>query len=143
MERNDKKPAFVKRDAIVYGKEYADLLKSLKDRFRRSQIKAAVKVNTEMLEFYWTMGRDISRLYKSAKYGSAFFDCLSLDLKAEFPEQTGFSTTNIKYTKRWYEFYNQNITNPISLTRLVPPRCLNTSGGRVLGALCKCCITEI
>ena len=111
MERNDKKPAFVKRDAIVYGKEYADLLKSLKDRFRRSQIKAAVKVNTEMLEFYWTMGRDISRLYKSAKYGSAFFDCLSLDLKAEFPEQTGFSTTNIKYTKRWYEFYNQNITN--------------------------------
>lgn len=111
MERNEKKPAFVKREVTVSGKEYANLLKSLKERFRRSRIKAAVKVNTEMLEFYWAMGREISELYKRAKYGSAFFDCLSLDLKAEFPEQTGFSVTNIKYAKRWYEFYNQNSIN--------------------------------
>lgn len=111
MVKNDNKPAFVKRDAIVSGKEYARLLGSLKERFRRSQIKAAVKVNTELLELYWAMGRDISRLYKSAKYGSAFFDCLSLDLKAEFPNQTGFSATNIKYTKRWFEFYNRPAEN--------------------------------
>lgn len=104
---NIRKPAFVKRDSIVGGKEYAQLLGRLKERFRRSQIKAAVKVNTEMLEFYWTMGREISQLYQSAKWGTAFFDCLSLDLKTEFPNQTGFSSANIRYTKRWYEFYNQ------------------------------------
>ena len=57
MAKTDKDPAFVKRDPIVTGKEYAQLLKSLKERFRRSQIKAAVKVNTEMVEFYWEMGR--------------------------------------------------------------------------------------
>lgn len=108
---NSRKPAFVKRDSIVSGKEYAQLLGRLKERFRRSQIKAAVKVNTEMLEFYWSMGRDISQLYKKARYGSAFFDCLSLDLKNEFPNQTGFSVTNIKYAKRWYEFYNQSDIN--------------------------------
>lgn len=111
MAKNDNKPAFVKRDAIVSGKEYARLLGELKDRFRRSQIKAAVRVNSAMLEYYWEMGRDISRLYANAKYGSAFFDCLSLDLKAEFPGQTGFSTTNIKYAKRWYEFYNPDNMN--------------------------------
>lgn len=110
------KPAFVKRDSIVSGKEYAQLLGRLKERFRRSQIKAAVKVNTEMLEFYWAMGREISQLYAHARYGSAFFDCLSLDLKAELPNQTGFSSANIRYTKRWYEFYNQSNTN---LQRLV------------------------
>lgn len=113
---NENKPSFVKRDAIVSGKEYARLLGELKDRFRRSQIKAAVRVNSAMLEYYWEMGRDISRLYANAKYGSAFFDCLSLDLKAEFPGQTGFSATNIKYAKRWYEFYNQDNEN---LQRLV------------------------
>lgn len=111
MVNNDNKPAFVKRDAIVSGKEYARLLGELKDRFRRSQIKAAVRVNSAMLEYYWEMGRDISRLYANAKYGSAFFDCLSLDLKAEFPGQAGFSATNIKYAKRWYEFYNQDNIN--------------------------------
>lgn len=111
MNRDADRPAFVKRDPIIAGKEYSRLLSDLKDRFRRSQIKAAVKVNTTLLEFYWEMGRDISRLYKKAKYGSAFFDSLSLDLKAEFPGQAGFSATNIKYTKRWYEFYTQGDTN--------------------------------
>lgn len=110
MVKNDNKPAFVKRDAIVSGKEYARLLGELKDRFRRSQIKAAVRVNSAMLEYYWEMGRDISRLYANAKYGSAFFDCLSLDLKAEFPNQTGFSATSIKTAVRWYRFYNKRDT---------------------------------
>lgn len=107
MTTPDNKPAFVTRDTIIVGEEYAQLLKSLKERFRKSQIKAAVKVNTSMLEYYWEMGRDISKLQKTAKWGSAFFDSLSLDLKAAFPGQQGFSVTNIKYAKRWYEFYNQ------------------------------------
>ena len=111
MAKNENKPAFVKRDTIVSGQEYAHLLGELKERFRRSQIKAAVRVNSAMLEYYWEMGRDISRLYANAKYGSAFFDCLSLDLKAEFPGQTGFSSANIRYAKRWYEFYNQDNVN--------------------------------
>lgn len=106
-KKTDLTPEFVKRSPMVVGEDYAQLLSGLKDRFRRSQIKAAVRVNTSMLEFYWDMGRDISRLRADAKWGSAFFDCLSLDLKAEFPGQTGFSVTNIKYAKRWYEFYNQ------------------------------------
>lgn len=82
----------------------------------KNQIKAAVKVNTEMFEFYWTMDREISKLHKSAKWGSAFFDCLSLDLKTEFPNQSGFSAANIRYSKRWYEFYNQG---DIILQRIV------------------------
>lgn len=105
------KPAFVKRDLTIASQDYVQLLGTLKERFRNTRIKAAVSINTSLLEFYWSMGRDVSRLYKRARYGSAFFDCLSLDLKAEFPEQSGFSSTNIKYMKRWYEFYNQDNTN--------------------------------
>lgn len=108
MAKTDNKAAFVKRDTVIAGKEYALLLTTLKERFRKSQIKAAVKVNASMLEYYWHMGRDISRLHEAAKWGSAFFDCLSLDLKTAFPGQTGFSVTNIKYAKRWYEFYIQS-----------------------------------
>lgn len=109
--KENNKPAFVKRDSIVSGKEYAKLLSMLKERYRKSQIKAAVKVNTAMLEYYWEMGRDISRLHQAAKWGSAFFDCLSLDLRTEFPNQTGFSETNIRYATRWYNFYNQSNIN--------------------------------
>lgn len=103
----ENKPNFIKRDSSIIEQEYVSMLKSLKSRFRDVQIKAAVKVNTALLEFYWSMGHDISRLHSESRRGSAFFDTLSLDLKAEFPTHAGFSSTNLKYIKRWFEFYNQ------------------------------------
>lgn len=111
MGKTGTEPSFVKRETAITGKEYARLLGVLKERFRLSKIKAAVKVNTSMLEFYWEMGRDIANLHKTAKWGSAFFDCLSLDLKAEFPNQSGFSATTLKTTVRWYKFYTQEVAN--------------------------------
>lgn len=106
MQEN--KPHFMKRDLTVAGKEYASLLANIKSRFRTLQIKAAVKVNTALLEFYWSLGHDISRLHSESKWGSAFFDSLSLDLKEEFPGQSGLSAANLRYSKRWYEFYSQS-----------------------------------
>lgn len=103
----EKKPEFIKRDITAIGKDYASLLKTLKERYRSLQIKTAVTVNTAMLEFYWALGRDLSKMHGQAKWGSSFFDTLSLDLRKEFPDQKGFSTTNLKYAKRWYEFYSQ------------------------------------
>ena len=44
---------------IHVNKEYAEWVKSLNQRFRQSQVKAAVKVNSEMLKFYWSLGKDI------------------------------------------------------------------------------------
>ena len=34
-------------------------IQELKERYRSSQIKAATRVNQEMLRFYWSLGRDI------------------------------------------------------------------------------------
>ena len=71
-KKEDDKPAFVKRDSIVAGKEYAQLLGVLKERFRKSQIKAAVKVNTTMLEYYWQMGRTY-RDFMNPPHGGVLF----------------------------------------------------------------------
>lgn len=105
---NDNIPRFVARDANLAGKEYLGFVKSLIERYKQSQIKAAVKINTAMLEYYWALGRDIVRLHADAKWGSAFFDSLSLDLKAAFPGETGFSSRNIRYAYKWYLFYTQS-----------------------------------
>ena len=40
--------------------------------------------------------------------GSGFFEQLSKDLKEEFPDMQGFSSTNLKYCKRFYMFYNHD-----------------------------------
>ena len=84
---------------------YAEWLAGLKADIRRAQLKAAVRVNEELLRLYWDMGRDISRKRLAARYGSGFFDKLSRDLRTEFPDMEGFSVSNLKYIKRFYEFY--------------------------------------
>lgn len=96
---------------MIIDKEYAAWLLKVKQDFRSSQAKAAIRVNSSMLEFYWNLGRDIERLHAEAKWGSSFFENLSLDLRAEFSEQKGFSVTNLKYIKRWYLFYYERIVN--------------------------------
>ena len=103
------KPTFIYRDGMLADEEYIDWLKELKARYRQSQVKAAVKVNAAMLEFYWSLGRDFIQRKAESKWGSGFFNQLSLDMRAMFPEETGFSVTNLKYIKRWYAFYYEAI----------------------------------
>lgn len=105
------KPEFVKRDGIIADGKYVAWLGELKQRYQRSQIKAAVQVNHSMLEFYWSLGRDIVALKAESQWGSGFFNQLSLDLKRIFPGESGFSVTNLKYMKRWYLFYFEHVTN--------------------------------
>ena len=39
--------------------QYRQWIAELSKRYQRSQIKAATSVNSEMLAFYWSLGRDI------------------------------------------------------------------------------------
>jgi hypothetical protein len=39
-------------------------VKQISNEFKRSQIRAAVKINDEMLRFYWKLGKDISTMSK-------------------------------------------------------------------------------
>ena len=105
------KPTFVSRDMMTADEGYVQWMADIKQRFRQSQVKAAVRVNTAILEFYWSLGRDMVELRAESKWGSGFFDQLSLDLRTAFPEETGFSVTNLKYMKRWYAFYNERVAN--------------------------------
>ena len=88
--------------------EYKQWLIDLKNRIRQSQIKAAIKVNTELLLLYWDLGQDIIARQMESTWGSGFFEQLSKDLRSEFPDMQGFSSTNLKYCKQFYLFYNQN-----------------------------------
>ena len=81
--------------------EYKQWLSDLKNRIRQSQIKAAIKVNIELLLLYWDLGQDIVARQMETTWGSGFFEQLSRDLRSEFPDMQGFSATNLKYCKRF------------------------------------------
>ncbi|MCL1676770.1 PDDEXK nuclease domain-containing protein [Elizabethkingia meningoseptica] len=89
--------------------EYKNWVSELKQKIRKNQIKAAIKVNSALIEMYWDLGKEIFERNFENTYGSNFFTQLSLDLKKEIPDIKGFSSTNLKYCVRLYSFYSQGI----------------------------------
>ena len=88
------------------GRSYAVWIAELKRRYRATQIKAAVAVNSALIEFYWNLGKDISEKYPGEVYGSKFFDKLGVDLRRELPDASGFSKVNLIYCLKFYELYS-------------------------------------
>ena len=89
--------------------EYRAWIGELKKRYRATQIKAAVAVNSALIEYYWGLGRDISEKYseftKSEIYGKQFFQRLSADLKDAMPGVAGHSPRNLRYCLDFFELY--------------------------------------
>lgn len=94
------------KSITILDSNYKDWVKELSLRYRKSQIKAAVKVNREMLSFYWSVGKDITEKEYDNKYGSAFYKNLSADLIAELPNVEGLSERNLRYMKSFYTLYS-------------------------------------
>ena len=95
----------------IISSEYQHWLGELKQRIRQNQIKAAVKVNTVLLQLYWDLGKDIIEKQKNARWGDGFLKQISQDLMTEFPEMSGFSVRNLQLICKWHSFYNQEFTN--------------------------------
>lgn len=97
--------------SLSNSKEYLNWLSAVKARYHQQQIKAAIHVNRALLEFYWELGRDIVERKLENVYGSGFYRNLSNDLRRELPDSKGFSPTNLKYFKYFYELYHQVTAN--------------------------------
>lgn len=109
MKNREEKPYIVSKHNVTLDKEYGYWLQEIKNRYRHSQIKAAVKVNSERLLFNWQLGRDLVMRKAEERWGTGIVEQVSLDLQAEFPQAEGFSTSNLWYMKRWYLFYSTKL----------------------------------
>jgi len=103
------KICYMKMSNLINNGAYLGWLGNLKDKVRRSQLKAAVAVNSALLEFYWEFGAEIVEKQKNTKWGSGFLSQLSKDLMQEFPEMKGFSKRNLEQIRRWYLFYHDKL----------------------------------
>ena len=112
--KKDIRQELVTSKNVTTDSEYVKWIHEIKLRYRNSQIKAAVKVNSEQLLFNWQLGRDLVVRKAEEKWGSGIVNQVSLDLQAEFPEVKGFSARNLWFMKQWYTFYTSK-SNIISL----------------------------
>ena len=91
----------------ILDKDYAQWVEDLSVRYRQSQVRASVKVNREMLRYYWELGRDIEEMHVEDRWGQGVIKNLAIDLQHRNPNATGLSRTNIYYAKKFYLLYSQ------------------------------------
>ncbi len=106
-KKDMEQPRMVSSHDIHIDTDYADWIAEVKHRYRSAQVKAAVRVNAEKLLFNWQLGRDLVQKKAEERWGAGVVEQISLDLKKEFPEDDGFSTSNLWYMKKWYLFYTK------------------------------------
>ena len=92
-------------DIIKIDKAYLEWILDVSKRFRQCQIKASIKVNAEMLRFYWTLGSDMDERKSSYEWGSHFYSQISKDLLKELPDVGSFSPRNLLYMHQFYRLF--------------------------------------
>lgn len=78
---------------------YAEFLNDLKDEIRKTQVRAGLAVNHELIMLYWQIGRAILANQEGKGWGAKIIDRLSSDLKHAFPDLKGFSKRNLQYMR--------------------------------------------
>src|SRR5699024_1757921 len=89
---------------------YRDWINELKTKVRSSQAKAALAVNTELIQLYWELGEMISKKLDESDWGDKVISNISNDLREEFPAMGGLSETNLKYCRLFFKFYSFEIS---------------------------------
>ncbi|SHN71456.1 PDDEXK nuclease domain-containing protein [Desulfovibrio litoralis] len=98
--------------------QYPELLKEIKDRIRKAQIKATMSANAEMLLMYWDVGRIIAERQSVEGWGAKIIQRLAQDIRNELPETKGFSERNLKRMLAFYNEYRGLAIGPTPLAQL-------------------------
>jgi len=84
---------------------YRQLLVALKQQVQSAQVKAALAVNSSLIQLYWNMGKMIAENQALFEGRNNYVEQLAKDLRAEFPEMKGFSRSKLFYIRKFYQFY--------------------------------------
>jgi predicted nuclease of restriction endonuclease-like (RecB) superfamily len=85
------------------------MLEDIKSRIHAAQIRAALSINRELIELYWDIGKLITARQKNEGWGKSVVECLSADLRNEFPQIAGFSPRNIWRMRSLYLAWTKGI----------------------------------
>jgi predicted nuclease of restriction endonuclease-like (RecB) superfamily len=86
--------------------DYRDFITDLKRRVREAQATASRVVNRELIMLYWDIGSAIVQKQRIANWGDSVAEQIASDLRAEFPDSTGFSGRNVRDMRRLFVRYS-------------------------------------
>jgi predicted nuclease of restriction endonuclease-like (RecB) superfamily len=95
----------------IQKQNYAKAINAIKQAILKSRYKAAVLANREMLMLYFGVGEYISKNSRDGHWGTNAIEVISMQLQKELPGVRGFSVSNIKNMRAFYEIWQSFIPN--------------------------------
>lgn len=106
---------------IIENLSFIEVVNTLKSTILSSRYKVAMLANKEVIHLYLSIGKLISEKTHSDKWGSKVIESISNQLQTELPGLRGFSASNLKKMRLFFEVWS----NEISI-RSLPTNEINT-----------------
>lgn len=90
--------------------EYNNFLEKIKSDIKKSRNKAIISVNTELINLYFSIWKDIFEKQKNSNWWDDLIWQIEKDIKKDLPEIKWFSRRNINYMRSFYIFIWENKT---------------------------------
>ena len=91
------------KEMIPAKDKLANAVQVIKDAILQSQQRALGAVNQEQLALYYGIGRYISANTRTKNWGKGFIEGISEQLRKELPGLRGFSATNLRNMRAFFE----------------------------------------
>lgn len=99
---------------------YAEAILAIKQAILKSRYNAAVLANREMLMLYFGIGEYISNNSRTGTWGTNAIETISAQLQKELPGLRGFSATNLKRMRTFYEVWESSLVNrPLATDEII------------------------
>ena len=85
---------------------YNDAVQTIKNAILDSQLRATQHINEEQLALYYGIGQFISKHTRTGAWGTKAIETISRQLSVELPGLKGYSATNLKFMRLFYEAWS-------------------------------------
>lgn len=96
-------------DDIINLQAYVEAARVIKEAILRSQYRTVSSANKEQLSLYYGIGCYVSKNSRKGFWGKGAIETISQQLQKELPGLRGFSATNIKNMRSFYEEWSSVI----------------------------------
>ena len=105
-------------------KNCSEAIQAIKSAILKSRYRAAALANRELLSLYYGIGKYISENSRTGFWGTGAIDTISERLQQELPGLRGFSTTNMKNMRLFFEAWKDELS---AFTNRQIPSLFNTA----------------
>ena len=100
----------------LMNEEEQNFIVDIKNKIRNSQYEAMKAVNQTLISLYWGIGQEIYNQQQEKGWGKSIVEVLSKEIKKDFPNVKGFSSSNLWRMQNFYVTYS-NTENLAPLVR--------------------------